>query len=424
MDISKRNLLKAGTVLGLGAGLAACAGKSESQAQAAPQETKLTPITGNAVPISVEERRARIAKAQRLMGEQGIDAILLEPGAAMTYFSGVQWWRSERLVALVIPKEGEVSIVAPYFEEPSILESLKLGDDVRTWHEDENPFDVVKTILDDRGAGAGSIGLEESVRYFVADGLGQSAPQATIVSAAPITRGCRMFKSPAEIALMQIASDVVMAAYRHTASKFELGMPNTEISNIMRQAMSDLGGRPTFAIALTGEASAYPHGTNAPQIVEENGVILMDCGCSVEGYQADISRTFVFGEPTQKQRDVWNTVKRGQEIAMETATLGTPAGKVDEAVREYYASLGYGPDYQTPGLSHRLGHGIGMEGHEPINFVRGEPTPLQPGMCFSNEPGIYIFGEFGVRLEDCLYMTEDGPKLFSPLSGSIEDPIG
>ncbi|MEO1028856.1 MAG: Xaa-Pro peptidase family protein [Pseudomonadota bacterium] len=424
MSLTKRNFLKAGAALGVGAGLAACSEGSKGAAVADEAPAKLENMTGNVVPISIEERRGRIAKAQRLMGEQGIDAIVIEPGAAMTYFSGVQWWRSERTVALVVPKEGDVAMVAPYFEEPSILESLTIGDDVRTWHEHENPFDVIKTVLDDRGAGTGTIGLEESVRYFIADGLAKSAPQATIVNGAGITRGCRMFKSPAEIALMQVAADVVMAAYRHIATRFELGMSNTEVSTMMRSAISDLGGRPTFASVLTGEASAYPHGTNAAQIVEENGVILMDCGCSIEGYQADISRTFVFGEPTQKQRDVWDTCKRGQEIAMETATLGLPAGKVDDAVRAYYTSLGYGPDYQTPGLSHRLGHGIGMEGHEPVNFVRGETTPLQPGMCFSNEPGIYIFGEFGVRLEDCLYMTEDGPKLFSEFSHTIEDPMG
>ena len=423
MSLTKRNFLKAGAVMGLGAGLAACSSETRGQAVAEQAENKLSSMTSNAVPITVDERRARIAKAQQLMGEQGIDAVLIEPGAAMTYFSGVQWWRSERLTALVIPKAGDIAIVTPYFEEPSVRESLKLGDDVRTWHEHENPFAVVKSILDDRGVGTGTIGLEESVRYFVADGLAAVAPQANIVSGANITRGCRMFKSPAELALMQIASDVVMAAYRHVAPRIELGMSNGDISAMMRNAMSDLGANPGFALVLLGEASAYPHGSGKPQRVEEGGIVLMDCGCTVEGYQADISRTLVFGEASAKQREVWNTVKRGQEIALETAKLGVPAGAVDDAVRGYYESLGYGPDYQTPGLSHRLGHGIGMEGHEPVNFVRGETTPLQPGMCFSNEPGIYIFGEFGVRLEDCLYMTEDGPKLFSPLAESIDNPI-
>lgn len=426
MALTKRDLLKGAGAAGFGLALSAChdgkaAGAQETEPDKLPA---LTPITTGVQPISVAERRTRLAKAQRLMTEQGLDAILIEPGAAMTYFSGVQWRRSERLTALVIPRVGDLAIVTPYFEEPSVRESLKLGDDVRTWHEHEDPLAVVKTILDDRGAGAGKIGLEETVRYFVADGLAKVAPQIDIVSGAAVTRGCRMFKSPAEIALMQMASDVVMAAYAHIAPRIMLGMSNGDISRMMTSAMAALGARPEFGLVLLGEASAYPHGTGQAQHVEENGIVLMDSGCTVEGYQADISRTLVFGEPTDKQRKVWDTVKRGQELALETAQIGSPAGRVDEVVRAYYESLGYGPDYATPGLSHRLGHGIGMEGHEPVNFVRGEGTLLQPGMCFSNEPGLYIYGEFGVRLEDCLYMTENGPVLFSALAHSIDKPIG
>jgi Xaa-Pro dipeptidase len=233
-----------------------------------------------------------------------------------------------------------------------------------------------------------------------------------------------MVKSAAEIALMQVANDVTIAAYRHAYSRIEENMLPTDISALMNSAMRELGGDPKFAMALLNEASAYPHGTGQPQTVKDGGIILMDCGCSVHDYESDISRTWVYGEPTTKQRKVWDTVKRGQELALETATVGTPAGKVDDVVRKYYESKGFGPDYKTPGLSHRLGHGIGMDGHEPVNFVRGETTPLAPGMCFSNEPGIYIFGEFGVRLEDCLYITEDGPKLFSQLSPSIDEPFG
>jgi Xaa-Pro dipeptidase len=233
-----------------------------------------------------------------------------------------------------------------------------------------------------------------------------------------------MFKSPAEIALMQIANDVTMAAYRHVHANIDEGMLPADISAMMSQATRDLGGRPVFSMALLNEASAYPHGTEQPQTLQPGGIVLMDCGCSVHDYQSDISRTWVFGEPDDKQRKVWNTVKRGQELALETATVGTPAGKVDDVVRAFYESEGYGPGYKTPGLPHRLGHGIGMDGHEPVNFVHGEETELAPGMCFSNEPGLYIFGEFGVRLEDCLYMTDDGPQLFSALSPSIDKPFG
>ena len=222
---------------------------------------------------------------------------------------------------------------------------------------------------------------------------------------------------------MQTSNDISLAAYRHIYPKVELGMSQGDISAMMSEATRQLGGNVEFSMVLLNEASAYPHGTRSPQTVREGSMILMDCGCGVHDYESDISRTWVFGEPTAKQREVWKTVKEGQELALETAKVGVRAGLVDETVRAFYEAKGYGPGYKTPGLSHRLGHGIGMDGHEPVNFVEGEDTLLAPGMCFSNEPGIYIFGEFGVRLEDCLYMTEEGPKLFSPLSSSIDQPF-
>ncbi len=381
-------------------------------------------MTGAAVPISIPERKARVAKAQKLMAEHQIDAILLEAGTALNYFTGVRWWRSERFTGVIIPSKGELAFVTPYFEEPSVRESMSFGDDVRTWHEHENPFDLVAGILKDRGLKSGRLGIEGTTRHFIVDGVNRSAPSFDTVSADPVTLGCRMFKSANEIALMQIASNVTMAAYRHTYARVEQGMTSRDIATIMSDATRALGGNVKFSSVLLNESSAYPHGSDAPQVVEEGSVILMDCGCSVHDYVSDISRTWVFGEPTAKQRKVWNTCKRGQELALETAKIGLPAGKVDDAVRAYYESEGFGPDYATPGLSHRLGHGIGMDGHESINFVRGETTPLAPGMCFSDEPGIYIFGEFGIRLEDCLYMTEEGPRLFTGFSPSIDAPFG
>ena len=385
---------------------------------------RLEDITADAVPIGVHERKARVAKAQRLMQEGDIDALVLEAGSALVYFTGVRWWRSERFTGAVIPCEGEIAFVTPYFEEPSVRESMTFGDDVRTWHEDENPFDLVAGILADRGLKSGRIGIEETVRYFIVDGIRQAASGFDVVSGKDIARGCRMFKSDAEIALMQKANDVTMAAYRYVYENLDAEMLPRDISAIMNDATRALGGEPQFASVLLNEASAYPHGTRQTQRLVEGGIVLMDCGCAVHDYESDISRTWVFGEPSAKERDVWNTVKRGQELALETAVPGTPAGKVDDVVRAYYESKGYGPGYRTPGLSHRLGHGIGMDGHEPVNFVHGEMTPIEPGMCFSNEPGIYIFGEFGVRLEDCLYITEDGPRLFSELSRSIDEPFG
>lgn len=384
----------------------------------------LADMTGGAEPISVAERRSRVAKAQRLMREQGIDAIVLEAGSALVYFTGVRWWRSERFTGAVIPREGEIALVTPYFEEPSVRESMTFGDDVRTWHEHESPFELVAGILADRGLRRGRIGIEETVRHFIVDGIARAAPNFDVVSGSAVTRGCRMLKSAAEIELMQLANNITLRAYQEVYAGIDRGMLPSDVSKLMNDATRALGGVPRFASVLLNEASAYPHGTSQPQTVKEGGVVLMDCGCEVHDYESDISRTWVYGEANSRQRKVWNTVKRGQEIALETATVGTPAGKVDDAVRAYYETEGFGPDYKTPGLSHRLGHGIGMDGHEPINFVRGEKTPLASGMCFSNEPGIYIFGEFGVRLEDCLTITEDGPRLFTALSTSIDAPFG
>ena len=415
--MNKRDFLK----LSGAAGLAAAATPVLSGSAAAAE---LKNMTGGARPISVEERKTRVAKAQRLMQEQDLDALLLEAGAALVYFTGVRWWRSERFTGAIIPREGDIAFVTPYFEEPSVRESMTFGDDVRTWHEHESPFDLVAGILKDRGLKAGRIGIEESVRHFIVDGVAHAAPEFAVVSGSNVTRGCRMYKSPAELALMQIANDITMQAYRHVYSEVEEGMLPADVSRLMRDATTALGGAPTFSSVLLNEASAYPHGTSQPQSVKEGGMILMDCGCDVHDYESDISRSWVFGEPSAKQRKVWQTVKAGQELALETATVGTPAGKVDDVVRAFYESEGFGPGYKTPGLSHRLGHGIGMDVHEPINFVRGETTPLAPGMCFSNEPGIYLFGEFGVRLEDCLYITEQGPRLFSALSPSIDAPFG
>jgi len=385
---------------------------------------ELPNITADAQAITVEERLRRVAKAQRLMRDSNIDALLLEAGSALIYFTGVRWRRSERFTGAVIPAAGDIAFVTPYFEEPSVRESMTFGDDVRVWHEHENPFDLVAGILDDRGLKKGTIGIEETVRHFIVDGIQRSAPDFHVTIGSAITRGCRMYKSAAEIALMQTANDVTLAAYRHVHANIEKSMSPSDISDLMTAATRSLGGSPGFSGVLLNEASAYPHGTDQPQSLKEGGVILMDCGCSVLDYESDISRTWVFGEPTQKQRKVWNTVKRGQELAMETATVGTLAGKIDDVVRDYYTSEGFGPGYKTPGLSHRLGHGIGMDGHEPVNFVHGETTPLAPGMCFSNEPGIYIFDEFGVRLEDCLTITAEGPRLFTELSPSIDRPFG
>jgi Xaa-Pro dipeptidase len=421
MTISKRDFIR---LSGATAAVAAFGTAEATDGEHTDEAAELQPITGDAVPISVDERLARVAKAQKLMTKLKIDAILIEPGSAMLYFSGISWWRSERLTALVIPREGEIAVVTPYFEEPSVRESMTFGGDVRTWHEHEDPFARVAGVLRDRGLRGGRIGLEETVRYFAVEGLKRAAPEFEIVAALPVTQGCRMYKSGAEIALMKTANEVTLTAYEHVYRSLDKGMAPADVKALMRDAQASLGGSGIWNMALFGPASAYPHGTSITQEIEDGQIVLMDCGCSVHGYQSDISRTFVYGEPSKRQREVWRTVRKGQQIAFETAQPGLPAGKVDDAVRSYYESLGYGPGYATPGLSHRTGHGIGMDGHESVNFVRGETTPLKEGMCFSNEPGIYIFDEFGVRLEDCIYMTSDGPAWFTVPPDSLDAPIG
>ena len=385
---------------------------------------KADDMTANAIPIGSEERKKRVNKAQKIMKKNNIDALLMEAGSALIYFTGVKWRRSERFTGVVIPREGDLVFVTPYFEEPTIRESMAFDAEVRTWHEHENPFKMVADILKDKSIKNGKLAIEETTRHFIVNGIEKASNKYELISGNDITRGCRMYKSEAEINLMQIANNITMNAYRYVYQNIELGMSPQEISFMMSEKTRELGGTPKFSAVLLNEASAYPHGTKQPQRLKKDGIILMDSGCSVHDYQSDISRTWIFGSPTKKQRQVWSTAKRGQELALETAQIGVPAGNIDDVVRKFYETQGYGPDYKTPGLSHRLGHGIGIDGHEPINFVRGEKTPLAKGMCFSNEPGIYIFGEFGVRLEDCLYMTDDGPRLFTEFSKSIDNPFG
>jgi len=373
--------------------------------------------------IGRAERLARLAKARALMQRGGIGAILIEPGASLDYFTGVRWSRSERLTAALIPAAGDPIIVTPFFEKPSVAESLGVPAEIRTWNEDEEPLRLVADWLRERKLAGAPVGIEETNRFFIVDRLKAQLPRVAVRNANAVVRGCRMFKSPAELALMQAASDITVAAIRDTHGKLREGMTREEISSLLEAAMVARGGTDPWALVLLGEASAYPHGSGKPQAVRRGEVVLIDTGCAVRGYQADISRSFVFGTPTREQRRVWEQVAQGQKIAMRAARIGATAGSVDDAVRAAYARWGYGPGYKLPGLSHRTGHGIGMEGHEPVNLVRGETTRLAPGMCFSNEPGIYLPGKFGIRLEDCFHMTPAGPRYFSTPPASIDAPV-
>jgi Xaa-Pro dipeptidase len=298
-----------------------------------------------------------------------------------------------------------------------------VGGEVRAWNEHESPYERIVQGLRDRGIASGVLAVEPTLRFFIVDGIRQSSNAYDIVSADPLVRACRLIKSPAELSLMQTANNVTIEALRSVHAHVERGMSSTEISALMDRTTVALGGSPEFSMVLLNEASAYPHGSVKVQTVREDSIILMDCGCTVHGYQSDISRTWVYGQANARQRKIWNTVKRGQEIALETAKIDVPVGSIDDAVRSYYEREGWGPGYKLPGLPHRTGHGIGLDGHEAAYLVHGDMTPLQAGMCFSDEPGLYIPGEFGVRLEDCWVMTASGPKTFTGLAKSLDEPI-
>ena len=386
----------------------------------------LKPMVEGVVPISLEERKRRIAGAQELMAKNRMDAIFMEGTASCFYFTGMRWGQSERTFGLVIPAKGAIAYVCPKFEESRARELIKteLGDEVRCWEEDENPFKLIVDIVKARGVRHRRIGMEERVRFFIADGVRIHANlNWEVVDATPVTAGMRMHKSPAEIALMQHASDVTIEAYKAAFATVRDGMSQSEFSANLAAAYRKLGYT-GGALVLVGKYSAIPHGTVVPQVLREGDVMLVDGGTSVEGYASDITRTIVVGKPSQRQRDVWDLERRAQDAAFEAVKVGATCESVDAAARAVIEKAGFMKNYGLPGLPHRTGHGIGLEGHEWTNFVKGNKTPIAPGMCFSDEPTIAIPGEFGIRLEDCLYVTEQGPRFFSKQSKSIEEPFG
>jgi Xaa-Pro dipeptidase len=383
----------------------------------------LKPMTDGVVPITADERRARMEKAQRLMAEQGLGALLFEPGTAMDYFTGMEWGVSERPFVAVLPARGELAYICPGFEEARARERLQFSNDVRAWQEDESPYQLIAGILRDRGVVTGRVGVEERLRFFIVDGVAQAAPAVKLVSAVAVTAGCRMFKSAAELALMQRANDITMAALRTSLAALKEGMTQYELQDFQQQALVRLGGKDPWVLVGFGAASAFPHGSVQPQKLREGDIVLMDTGCAVEGYQADITKTTVFGKPSARQTEIWNLERRAQDAAFSAAQVGATCASVDAAARKVITDAGFGPGYKVPGLPHRTGHGIGMDGHEWTNFVKGNDTVIQPGMCFSDEPMIAIYGEFGIRLEDCLHITEQGPRFFSPQSPAIDRPF-
>lgn len=383
---------------------------------------RLRPMTEGIVRITDTEREQRIEKARRLMAANKIDAIVLESGPSLYYFTGVRWGRSERLFGAVIPARGELAYVVPGFEEDRARELIRFGKDVRTWQEDESPYERVAQILKDRGVRGGRIGIEESVRFFVADGIRKQTRGLEFISADPVTAGCRMIKSPAELALMQRANEIALAAFRASFPLIKEGMTQYDVQALIESAFSALGSRGSVTVTM-GKYSAFPHGSIQPQKLREGDVVLVDGVGTLEGYCSDITRTIVYGKPTDRQKSIWDLERKAQDAALTAAKVGAACESVDAAARKVITDAGFGPDYRLPGLPHRTGHGIGLEVHEWTNLVRGNKTPLAPGMCFSDEPMIVIPGEFGIRLEDCFYMTEAGPKLFTPQSPAIDRPF-
>ncbi len=377
------------------------------------------------VPISVAERKERIAKAQTLMAEAKMDAIFLEGTTSCYYYTGMRWGQSERTFGVVIPAKGAIAYVCPKFEEDRARELIlpAFGEEVRCWEEHESPYAVIVGIVKDRGVIHHTIGMEERVRFFIANGVKKEAAGFEVVDATPVTAGCRMIKSPAEIALMQKASDVTIEAYKASFTTIVAGMSQTQLSNNISAAFKKLGFSGGASVQV-GKYSALPHGSITPQTIKEGDVVMVDGGTSCEGYASDITRTIVVGKPTQRQIDVWNVEKKAQDAAFAAIKIGAPCEQVDAAARAVIENAGFSTNYKLPGLPHRTGHGIGLEGHEWTNFVKGNKTPIAVGMCFSDEPTISIPGEFGIRLEDCVYIAADGPKFFSKQSISIDQPFG
>jgi Xaa-Pro dipeptidase len=426
--ISRRRFLEVGGVAAGGA-LASptlATAIAADEASVPPSLARLQSRKNEAKPITVEERHERQERARRLMTENGLDAIVLMEGTSLKYFTGIRWWGGERMFALVLPAKGTAFYVCPAFEEGRAHEQIAKspdGDqpDVRTWQEDESPYQRLAQGLKDHGMASGRLGIEETIRFVFTEGISKASPQTTLVSGTPVTAGCRMIKSPNELALMRLASEVTLSVYDAVYHALREGMTQRDVGNLIDQAYQRVGF-PGEASVMVGEYTAFPHGSTTPQALREGSIIMIDDGCTLEGYDSDITRTFVLGKASDKMKQVFDIVHRAQSAALAAARPGAECGSIDSAARKVITEAGYGPDYKY--FTHRLGHGLGMDGHEWPYLVRGNTTKLQANVTTSNEPGIYIRGEFGIRLEDDMHVTENGAELFTPQSPSLEDPFG
>jgi Xaa-Pro dipeptidase len=409
----------------VGGSRVAAAEESPSQASLPPSIAALQSMREQAKPITVEERRARIARAQELMAQNHLDAILLAGGTSLLYFTGVRWGNSERLFAVVIPASGKGFCVCPSFEKDRAREQLNRGPlesiNLLTWHEDESPYKLVADGIRSLGKSTGTLGIEEKAPWVFSDGIAKSAPSLHLTSATPVTAGCRMIKSAHELQLMSVANKATLRVYQAVYRALHPEMTQADASGLIDVAYALVGFRGEASVEV-GAYSANPHGSIAPQTIGENTIVMIDDGCLVEGYQSDITRTFVLGKPTDKMNRIFDIVRLAQKAALEAARPGVECQAVDAAARKVISDAGDGPDYKF--FTHRVGHGIGMDGHEWPYLVRGNKLPLEANMTFSDEPGIYIPAEFGTRLEDDMHITANGAELFTPQSPSLEHPFG
>ena len=423
--LSRRRFVQASSLALTGTACSVAKGSEAATGDLPPSIAALTSMKDQATPISVDERRGRIEKARRLMAEQKIDALMLTGGTSMVYFTGMQWGLSERMTAVIIPAKGEAFIVTPRFEEERTLEQartgpLGAGTQVMTWEEHESPSERVAQGLRAAGVASGSLGVEETVRFVFSNMVATAAPAIRITSGTPVTAGCRTVKDPHELALMRLASQVTLKAYEAAWKALADGMTQNEFADLVAKAHSQLGFTGGAGVQV-GEYSALPHGSVQPQVIREGTILLIDGGCKVEGYSSDISRTFVLGKATDRMKSVFDLELRAQSAALAAARPGVECQAVDAAARKVIEDGGFGPGYKF--FTHRVGHGMGMDGHEWPYLVKGNTLALQPGMTFSDEPGIYIPGEFGCRLEDDMVITEAGAELFTPQSQSLETPF-
>lgn len=386
----------------------------------------LSNMTSDMTPIQASEYRARIAKAQAYMQANDIGALYLNAGTNLTYFTGMQWYASERLVGAILPAAGDVVYIAPTFEIDSLNERKIIAGEIVGWQEHESPYALFASLLERVNKEGGSkVAIDESTAFFMVDGFYKAVRNGTFINGSEVTAHCRMYKSAAEIALIQRAMDMTLAVHKATASMLYEGITTTEVEAFINRAHQQVGSSGSFfCIVLFGKATSYPHGVKDPQVLKENDLVLIDTGCRLHGYLSDITRTYCFGQPTEKQKAIWESEKRAQLAAFDAAKTGGTCGDVDAAAHRSVEADGLGPDYNLPGLPHRTGHGIGMDIHEWPYLVKDNPQQLAEGMCFSNEPMIVVPGEFGVRLEDHFYVTANGAKWFTEPSDSLDAPFG